>query len=114
MKIRRATAADESVLRELIAEFNAEIPEPDDVGPEGWEDEWQEISRSLAGGCQRESAGQPGGQAGRISSGVSCRLAVSCASRGRSPGDSWRYIALHLGRGADDARSAQAHIPVRR
>ena len=51
MKIRRATAADEGVLRELLAEFNAEIPEPDDVGPEGWEDEWQEISRSLAGGA---------------------------------------------------------------
>ena len=51
MKIRRATAADEGVLRELLAEFNAEIPEPDDVGPESWEDEWKEISRSLDGGA---------------------------------------------------------------
>jgi len=51
MNIRRATAADEGVLRELIAEFNAEIPEPDDVGPESWEDEWKEISRSLDGGA---------------------------------------------------------------
>jgi GNAT superfamily N-acetyltransferase len=51
MNIRRATAADEGALRELIAEFNAEIPEPDDVGPESWEDEWKEISRSLEGGA---------------------------------------------------------------
>jgi len=51
MNIRRATAADEGVLRELLAEFNAEIPEPDDVGPESWEDEWKEISRSLDGGA---------------------------------------------------------------
>ena len=51
MNIRRATEADESVLRDLLEEFNDEVPEPDDVGPESWEDEWKEISRSLAGGA---------------------------------------------------------------
>ena len=51
MNIRRATAADEALLRELIAEFNEEIPEPDDVGPEGWDEEWASISRSFDGGA---------------------------------------------------------------
>ena len=40
MNIRRAAESDQAVLRELIAEFNEEIPEPDDVGPESWEEEW--------------------------------------------------------------------------
>ncbi|MDX6513740.1 MAG: hypothetical protein QOE36_3244, partial [Gaiellaceae bacterium] len=31
MRIRRATEADEAVLRALVEEFNAEVPEPDDV-----------------------------------------------------------------------------------
>ena len=51
MNIRRATDADEAVLRELIEEFEAEVPEPDDVGPESWDEEWGSISRALAGGA---------------------------------------------------------------
>jgi ribosomal protein S18 acetylase RimI-like enzyme len=51
VKIRPATEHDEPLLRELIEEFNTEIPEPDDVGPESWEDEWAAITRSLAGGA---------------------------------------------------------------
>ena len=51
MNIRRATAADEAVLRELVEEFNEEIPEPDDVGPASWDEEWASISRSLEGGA---------------------------------------------------------------
>ena len=51
MNIRRASERDEAVLRELVEEFNAEVPEPDDVGPESWEDEWTEIARSIAGGA---------------------------------------------------------------
>ena len=39
------------MLHELVDEFNAEIPEPDDVGPETWDEEWDSISRSLAGGA---------------------------------------------------------------
>ena len=33
MKIRRASEGDQAVLRELIEEFNAEIPEPEMVVP---------------------------------------------------------------------------------
>jgi ribosomal protein S18 acetylase RimI-like enzyme len=51
VNIRRATPADEAVLHELIDEFSAEIPEPDDVGPEGWDEEWASISRSFDGGA---------------------------------------------------------------
>jgi len=51
LNIRRATVADEAVLHELIDEFNEEIPEPDDVGPESWDEEWASISRSLDGGA---------------------------------------------------------------
>jgi len=51
VNIRRATSADEAALRELIDEFGAEIPEPDDVGPESWDEEWASISRSLDGGA---------------------------------------------------------------
>jgi ribosomal protein S18 acetylase RimI-like enzyme len=51
MNIRRANEHDEAVLHELVDEFNAEIPEPDDVGPETWDEEWESITRSLAGGA---------------------------------------------------------------
>src|SRR5207249_11485097 len=51
VNVRRATAADEALLHELVDEFNAEIPEPDDVGPETWDEEWAEIARSLDGGA---------------------------------------------------------------
>src|SRR5581483_3222346 len=51
VNIRRANEQDEAVLHELVDEFNAEIPEPDDVGPETWDEEWDSISRSLAGGA---------------------------------------------------------------
>jgi ribosomal protein S18 acetylase RimI-like enzyme len=51
VNIRKATAADEAVLHELIDEFGAEVPEPDDVGPESWDEEWASISRSLDGGA---------------------------------------------------------------
>jgi ribosomal protein S18 acetylase RimI-like enzyme len=51
VNIRKATPADEAVLHELIDEFSAEVPEPDDVGPEGWDDEWASISRSFDGGA---------------------------------------------------------------
>src|SRR5436190_21939078 len=40
MNIRRATTADEATLRELVDEFGVEIPEPGDVGPQSWEEEW--------------------------------------------------------------------------
>jgi ribosomal protein S18 acetylase RimI-like enzyme len=47
--IRRATEADEAVLRELWEEFEREVPEP--VGePESWEDEWQDTLDDIRGG----------------------------------------------------------------
>ena len=52
MKIRRATEADEAAIRELWEEFEAEVPEPDDVGPERtWEEEWADVTANIAGGA---------------------------------------------------------------
>lgn len=49
MNIRRATEADEPVLRELWDEFEREVPEP--VGdPEPWEDEWNDTLDDIRGG----------------------------------------------------------------
>lgn len=49
MTIRRATAADEAVLRALWEEFEAEVPEPFGE-PEPWADEWADTLRDIAGG----------------------------------------------------------------
>jgi ribosomal protein S18 acetylase RimI-like enzyme len=47
--IRRATEADEAVLRELWEEFEREVPEP--VGePEPWEEEWADTLDDIRGG----------------------------------------------------------------
>ena len=49
MNIRRATEADEQVLRELWEEFSREVPEP--VGEsEPWEEEWQDTLDDIRGG----------------------------------------------------------------
>lgn len=49
MNVRRATEADEPVLRELWEEFGREVPEP--VGdPEPWEDEWKDTLDDIRGG----------------------------------------------------------------
>jgi len=49
MTIRRATEADEAVLRELWEEFEVEVPEA--VGePESWEDEWKDTLDDIRGG----------------------------------------------------------------
>lgn len=48
MRIRRATEADEQALRELWAEFEAEVPDP--FEPETWEEEWRDTRRDIAGG----------------------------------------------------------------
>jgi ribosomal protein S18 acetylase RimI-like enzyme len=50
MTIRRATEADEAVLRELWEEFETEIPEPEGFEPETWEDEWSDVLRDLESG----------------------------------------------------------------
>ena len=48
--VRRATAADEAVLRELWEEFEAEVPEPPGFEPESWEEEWRDTHRQLEAG----------------------------------------------------------------
>ncbi len=49
MTIRRATEADEPVLRELWAEFEREVPQP--VGDsESWEEEWADTLDDIRGG----------------------------------------------------------------
>jgi ribosomal protein S18 acetylase RimI-like enzyme len=47
--IRRATEADEAILRELWEEFEREVPEP--IGePETWEKEWADTLDDIRGG----------------------------------------------------------------
>jgi len=47
--IRRATEADEPILRSFFEEFEREVPFP--VGePETWDEEWKDIRDDLAGG----------------------------------------------------------------
>jgi ribosomal protein S18 acetylase RimI-like enzyme len=47
--IRRATEADEAVLRDLWEEFEREVPEP--IGePETWEQEWADTRDDIRGG----------------------------------------------------------------
>ena len=40
LSVRRATEADEAMLRELWEEFEREVPEPAGFEPETWEQEW--------------------------------------------------------------------------
>jgi ribosomal protein S18 acetylase RimI-like enzyme len=49
MTIRRATEADEPILRELWEEFEREVPEPYGEG-EPWEDEWSDTLDDIRGG----------------------------------------------------------------
>jgi ribosomal protein S18 acetylase RimI-like enzyme len=49
VNVRRATEADEPILRELWEEFEREVPEP--VGEaESWEDEWADTLDDIRGG----------------------------------------------------------------
>ncbi len=50
MNIRRATEADEAAIRELWAEFQAEVPEPDGFAPDTWEQDWADICENFATG----------------------------------------------------------------
>jgi ribosomal protein S18 acetylase RimI-like enzyme len=51
VKIRRATEADQPLLRELWEEFQLEVPEPDHFVPETWEEEWGDMQKNLATGA---------------------------------------------------------------
>jgi ribosomal protein S18 acetylase RimI-like enzyme len=51
VNIRRATEADQAVIRELWEEFQLEVPEPDDFDPETWEEEWEDVQKNLETGA---------------------------------------------------------------
>jgi ribosomal protein S18 acetylase RimI-like enzyme len=46
VNVRRATEADEAVLRELWEEFEAEVPPPPEF-VETWEEEWQDVAADI-------------------------------------------------------------------
>jgi ribosomal protein S18 acetylase RimI-like enzyme len=48
--IRRATEADEPVLRELWEEFEAEVPEPPGFTANTWDEAWSDVRRLVAQG----------------------------------------------------------------
>jgi ribosomal protein S18 acetylase RimI-like enzyme len=50
VRIRRATEADEAVLRELWEEFEAEVPEPPGFTAETWEEAWADVRHHITGG----------------------------------------------------------------
>jgi ribosomal protein S18 acetylase RimI-like enzyme len=50
MNIRRASEADEALLRELWEEFELEVLEPPGYVPETWEEEWADTLDDLRGG----------------------------------------------------------------
>jgi len=49
--VRRATLADEAVLKQLWEEFEREVPEPDGYPPETWEEEWRDVTAAIEGGA---------------------------------------------------------------
>lgn len=51
MKVRRATEADQAILRELWEEFEAEVPEPVGFVPETWEQDWKDTLENIATGA---------------------------------------------------------------
>jgi ribosomal protein S18 acetylase RimI-like enzyme len=51
MNIRRATVADEHLIRELWEEFEREVPELPGTAPETWEEEWADVLVALEGGA---------------------------------------------------------------
>ncbi len=51
MNVRRATEADEPVLRKLWEEFHAEVPEPEGFEQETWEEEWADQLVDIRGGA---------------------------------------------------------------
>jgi ribosomal protein S18 acetylase RimI-like enzyme len=51
VNIRRATEADEAVLRELWEEFEAEVPEPEGFVAETWEQDWRDTRENIATGA---------------------------------------------------------------
>lgn len=51
MNVRPATEADEQALRELWAEFEAEVPAPAGFAPDTWERDWADLCENMATGA---------------------------------------------------------------
>jgi GNAT superfamily N-acetyltransferase len=49
--IRRATEADEAILRELWEEFETEVPDPEGFTPETWIEDWADTRENIATGA---------------------------------------------------------------
>jgi ribosomal protein S18 acetylase RimI-like enzyme len=110
--IRRATDADEAILRELWEEFEREVPEP--IGdPETWEQEWSDTLDDIRGGGVfiAEDDGGPIG-VGRIEApkrGVSIIQLVHVSPRARRQGVAKALLAAC----ADDAKGRGArHVSL--
>jgi ribosomal protein S18 acetylase RimI-like enzyme len=105
--VRRATEADEAILRELWEEFEREVPEP--VGePETWEQEWADTLDDIRGGgvfIAEDDDGPIG--AGRIEAperGVAHIQFVHVRSRARRQGVAKALVAACT----DDAKARGA------
>ena len=82
MNIRRATAADQPMLRELWEEFEAEIPAPPEF-VETWDEEWQDVSADIGGRGVVYLAEDDDGVIGAV--------------RGTMlPGDVWHIVFAHV------------------
>ncbi len=123
MTVRRATEADEAILRELWQEFEEEVPGPEHFDPEPWEDEWRDTRRDLEHGSvflaedhegpvgvARASAPQQGGAHVHLvyvrpharRQGVTKELLRALAEEARERGA--RTLSLHVLTSNEDAR----------
>jgi ribosomal protein S18 acetylase RimI-like enzyme len=82
VNVRRATEADEPVLRALWEEFEAEIPAPPEF-VETWKQEWQDVAADISGRGAVYLAEDEQGVAGAV--------------RARMlPGDVWHVVFAHV------------------
>ncbi len=82
MEIRRATEADQPVLRELWEEFEAEIPAPPEF-VETWEEEWSDVAADIGGRGVVHLAEDGDGVAGAVRATM-------------LPGDVWHVAFAHI------------------
>jgi ribosomal protein S18 acetylase RimI-like enzyme len=121
--VRRATLADEAVLRDLWEEFEREVPTPSMFDPETWEQEWRDTSRQVGeggvfvaedanGAVGIAKVGEPEMGAAHVHhmhvrprarrQGVAKALLSACAEHARASGA--RTISLHVLRSNELAR----------
>jgi ribosomal protein S18 acetylase RimI-like enzyme len=124
VNVRRATALDETVLRELWEEFEREMPTPPKWDAETWEQEWLDTSRQIGEGgvfiaeyadgvvvgfAKIDPPRQGGAHVHLVHvrpqarrRGVAKALLRACAEHARASGA--RTISLHVLRSNTDAR----------